>query len=321
MLFGLVVFAGIVGYSLIEGWSLEDAAWMVFITITTIGYGEVHTLSGPGRLFTVVLIVGGLSLGSYALSQATAYILEGGLLAQLEERRIKRVMAEFSDHFIVAGFGRTGEEIAMDLRHAGLHVVVVDNDKECVEKARAAGFAAIYGNASNDDVLVSAGVDRVKGVAVAADSDAINVFITLSVRQLNPDAVILCRVDHEPDIIKAERAGADGVVSPHKIGGTAMAHALMRPHSATFLRQAFARTHPDLAMEDIEIGRDPTYHNTLKRLQIRARFRVIVVAIQKRTGELVTAPGPEAVLAKGDIAVAMGNPDDIHALRVAVEGQ
>ncbi len=324
VLFAIVVVTGVVGYHMIEDWPWDDSVWMVFITLTTIGYAEVHDLSDSGRLFTVVLVISGLSLGSYAASQATVYFVEGGFRRDYRERRRRQLMSELADHFIVAGYGRTGREIAEDLRHAGHRAVIIDLDAEVCDACARDGLTAIRGDASHDDVLKQAGIERAAGLAVATSSDAVNVFVTLSARQLRPKTQtpklrIMCRVDEEHSGSKAELAGADGVVSPHIIGGTNMANALLRPHSATFMRQAFARTHPDLAMEDVVIGTSTAYHDTLGNLHLREHHRVMVVAIQKQDGSLIPAPGPAALLQTGDVMVVVGRTDDINRLRTAAE--
>ncbi len=319
LLFALVVTTGVTGYVWIEGWSYLDAAWMVFITVTTIGYGEVKPLSPAGRVFTMVFIISGLFIGSYAFSQATQYFMEGGFRRDFALRRRRALMAELKDHFIIAGYGRTGREIAMDLRHAGKKVIVVDPDERICAECEDDGFPTIVGDASNDDMLIQAGLERARGLAVATSSDAINIFITLTARQANANLKIMCRVDQEHAASKAMRAGADGVVSPHAIGGTNMANALLRPHSATFMAQAFARTHPDLSMEDVIIGKSSAYHDTLGSLHLRDEHRVMVVAIQKTDGTLIVAPGPNALLQEGDVIVVVGNPDDITRLHEAVD--
>jgi len=227
-------------------------------------------------------------------------------------------MAELNLHFIVAGYGRTGREIAHELRHAGKRVVVIDPEAPRCDECRTEGFSAIHGDASHDEILVQAGIERAKGIAVATSSDAVNIFVTLSARQLNPKVRIMTRVDEAHSAQKALRAGADGIVSPHAIGGSNMANALLRPHSATFMAQAFGRMHPELSMEDVLVGEDPAFHGTLSEVKLRANHQVIIVAIQKADGSLVTAPGSSDKLAQGDVIVAVGAPGRIAELRAAV---
>ena len=224
-------------------------------------------------------------------------------------------MSELNNHFIVAGFGRTGREVAMDLKHAGMRVVVIDESAEVCEACREANITAIQGDASSDEVLHLAAVERARGLAVATSSDAVNIYVTLSARQLNPRLKIMTRVDQEHAATKAIKAGADGVVSPHALGGTNLANALLRPTSATFMANAFARTHPDLGMEDVVVGPNSTVTGKLGSLSLRDRYHIIVVAIQKADGRVISAPGPNEYVELGDTLVAVGKPEGIHELR------
>ncbi len=300
---------------LIEGWSFADALWMVVITLTTIGFGEIHPLSPAGRWFTLGLIGGGLSTASYAVAKVTEYVLDGELRARYAALRERRRMSTFVDHFIVAGFGRTGREIVADLVHAGKAVVVIDPDPAAREACADEAVLFVHGDAARDEVLREAGVERARGLAVATASDALNVFVTLTARHLNPGLKIIAQVDLPETAEKARRAGASGVVNPHAIGGTTMANALLRPHSATFLENAFARSHPDLAMEDVTIGPSSKWRGRLRTLQLRERFDVLAVAVRRKDGALVTIPGPDTDLHEGDVVVVVGRPERLRKLR------
>lgn len=308
---------GTVGYRWIEGWSWLDALWMAVITLTTIGFGEIHPLSPAGRWFTLGLIAGGLSIASFAVAQTTRYFIEGGFREEYAQLRRKRLMDGMKGHFIVAGFGRTGREIVADLLHAGQKVAIIDPAPATCERCTQQGLVAVHGDAASDEVLRVAGVERARGLAVATSSDAVNVFVTLSARQLNPKLKIITRVDAEATVSKAMLAGADGVVSPHTIGGTTMANGLLRPNSATFMANAFARSHPDLAMEDVEIGAAAAWHGTLGTLRLRDRHGVIVVAIRRVDARIEPAPGPEVEVGLGDVLVVVGRPEAVRDARNA----
>lgn len=317
LLFATVTLAGTVGYRWIEGWSWLDSLWMVVITLTTIGYGEAHPLSDAGRVFTLALIAGGLSTASYAVASITQFVLAGELRQNYLALLRKRRMDSLTNHFIVAGFGRTGREIVAELTHAGEHVVIIDPDPLSEIRCEAAGFAFLLGDASSDHTLREAGIERAKGLAVATASDAVNVFVTLTARQLSPKLKIMTRVDHEETAAKAMRAGANGVVSPHTLGGTTLANGLLRPHSATFMANAFTRSQADLAMEDVEIGPSTGWHGSLKTLRLHELYRVIVVALKRQSGELETAPGPDVEVRQGDVLVVVGRPEHVRIARAA----
>lgn len=321
VLFVSVIVSGTLGYRFIEGWSWLQSLWMVVITLTTIGYTEPAELSDLGRWFTLGLIVGGLTTVSYALANLSTFFLDGGLKRHLADLKRRRIMKDLDQHVIVVGLGRTGREIAADLQHARASLIVIDVDEGLREHCESDGLTLITGDATNDEVLRLAGIERASALAVATSSDAVNVFVTLTAHHLNPDLKIITQVNKPETAEKARRAGASGVVNPHSIGGTTIANALLRPHSATFLEHAFARTYVDLSMEDIEIDEGSTLIGPLKALQLRARFKVIVVAIRRDDGEIEPAPGPDSEVAAGDVLVVVGRPDDLATTaRAAREG-
>ncbi len=316
---GLVSFVGTVGYRYLEGWNWLDAAWMVAITLTTIGYGEVHPLGPEGRLFTMALIGVGVSVATWALGQAAGYALSGDLQREFARARQEQRLEALKGHMIVAGYGRTGQEVAADLAHAGVVVVVIDPSAEACEVARAAGHLAVHGDATSDSVLRTAGVERAAGLAATSANDAVNVFVVLSARQFSKALRILARVDHAENEAKARHAGADGVVRPHAIGGTTLANGLLRPGAAAFVEQALARGYHDLSVEDVPV-RSAGYVGRMDALRLRERHGVLVVAIQRGDGALSTMPGPDAHVHEGDTLVVMGRAPDIHALRRAAAG-
>ncbi|MCP4807639.1 MAG: potassium channel protein [Proteobacteria bacterium] len=306
-----ILVAGTAGYMMIEGWSVLDSVWMVLITVTTIGFGEVHTLSDGGRAFTMLLIVGGLSLGGYTASQFTRYVVEGGLRHDLRERTRRKRVEKLHDHYIVIGHGRLGAEVALDLRHEGQTVVVIDPDAEATKGLDDTGIVVIVGDGSSDEVLRRARIDAARGLAVATPSSAVNVYVTLSARQLAPHLPILTRADDADAVPKARRAGATDVISPYGISGNRMARSLLHPTSTSFLDQAVARHHGHLSLEDVLIGTNPKHHGRLRDLHLRQDYSVLVVAIRKPDSELETAPDANVVIEQGDVVVVVGAPKDI----------
>ncbi len=316
---GAVSCVGTLGYRFLEGWSWLDSAWMVAITLTTIGYGEVHPLSPEGRLFTIGLIAVGVGVATWALGQATGYALSGDLQREFAAARQERRLEALKGHMVVAGYGRTGQEVAADLAHAGVVVVVIDLNADACEAARAAGHLAVQGDATSDSILRTAGVERAVGLAATSANDAVNVFVVLSARQFSKSLRILARVDHAENEAKARHAGADGVVRPHAIGGTTLANGLLRPGTAAFVELALARGYHDLSVEDVLV-RAAGYVGRVDALRLQERHRVLVVAIQRADGAFSTLPAPEAHVHEGDTLVVMGRPPDIHALRRAAAG-
>jgi voltage-gated potassium channel len=315
-LFAAVVLVGVLGFHWIEGYTWLESIWMVVITLTTIGFGEIRPLSDAGRVFVLLLIGGGLSLFSYTLTQLTRYVLEGELQLDLDAQRRSRRMATMQGHFILAGFGRLGAEVAAELVHAGQTVLVIDSDPETAEAAARIGTTFLHGDAGRDAVLTEAHVESAAGLAAATGSNAINILITLSAHHLNPGLRIVTRVDGEEGARKARQAGADAILSPYGLGGTHMANDLLRPETHTFLQAAIGRHQRDFEMVDITVRNDAIV-GTLRDLQLRDRFKVTLVAVRKADGTLVAPPAPDQHLHIGDVAIAVGRPEDVRRLRKA----
>lgn len=314
--FFVMVVGGVVGYRLLEGWTWLESIWMVGITITTIGFGEIHPLSDRGRVFTLLLIGGGISLGSYTATELTRYVVEGELRRNLEARRFRRTMDTMRDHHVIIGYGRLGREVAQELRHAKQAVVVVESEDDNADRAEHDGYVVVRGDATSDATLRRAAIERARGVAIATSSNASNVFITLSARQLNPTCLVLTRVDDDEAARKALRAGANHVLSPQGLGGSHMAHAFLRPHARAFLDLAMSRDSRELEIGEVAFRGAPT---TLAWLAARDRFGVLVVAVRKADGRLMTVPGPQDPLEDGDIAITVGRTEQIQHLQRFVD--
>lgn len=313
----LVISIGTVGYVLLEGWTAWDGFWMVLITLTSIGYGEVHPLTNIGRAWTVFVIVSGLSLGTYALTRLTASVVEGDLLQTLHNRRRRRRVSQLSDHYIIVGAGRLGVSVIDEVRGAGLDVCVIERDPELARRVEQRGVPVIVGDGADDEILRRAGVERAAGMAVAVPSGAEAIFVTLSARHLAPLLPIATRAADQQEAIKARRAGATHVVSPFRMGGWRMAHGLIRPSASNFLDLATLSAHEDVLIDELLVGdTSKVCDSTLRSLNIRARFSVLVVAILRRDGEMVAAPPADAPLRGGDVVIVVGPPEGVRRFGV-----
>lgn len=300
---------GTLGYVVVEGWSFLDAVFMALITLTTIGYGETRPLSDPGRVFTIVYILAGLALATRGLSELARYVSDGRLTSDVRVRRIRRELHAMRGHFIVVGYGRLGREIVADLLHHGVEVVVVDLvDGGSVPP----GVHLLVGDASHDEVLVAAGVERARGMAVATASDALNVFVTLSARQLAPNLDIQTRVEDEGSATKARRAGATGIVLPYHLGGSRVAQMLLRPGSSAFVEHATQRQFSDLHLEDVRLEEGCEVRGTLREIDLRSRYGVIVVAIQRKGASDLIYPHADTPVGPGDTLVVVGPPSNVR---------
>jgi voltage-gated potassium channel len=318
-LFAVFVSATI-AYRYIEGWTWLESIWMVVITLTTIGYGEIRPLSTVGRVFTIGMIIVGVALGTYTVGQVTRYVLEGELGRDLVTRRRRRQMRKLHNHFIVVGFGRLGREVAQDLHHRHEDVVGVDMTERFFED-QAYLTMFVVGDATLDRTLEEAAIQHARGIAVATGSDSANIFITLSARQLNPQINILTRITEESSAAKALRAGANAVINPYGISGTRMARGLLTPHAAPRLDSALGRGHTELDIEDVALADSPGYNGPLGDLRIPERHKVLVVAVRKPSGQLMTAIDRGTLLNPGDVAVVVGHPDDVIAFAQAAGGK
>lgn len=316
---GVVFLIGMAGYRLMDGWTWIDAAWMALITITTIGYGEVHPLTESQRLFGLVYIVAAVGTGGFALAKITAYVLDGRLAAELRARRKEREMRALRNHFIVVGYGRLGREVVEDLRHEGADVVVIDPD-EAVFRDLPPGVHALVGDGSSDAVLRAAGVEHARAIAIATPSSAVNVFMTLSARQLAPKLYICTRVEELEAEPKALRAGADALVSPFTSAGSRMAHRLLHPHAAQVVEQLLDRRFRDLVVDDVNVPAGSRLVGRLADLKLRDAHGVGLIAIRRPDGRLETVPSSEAVLGAGDVAVVAGTAEAIRKLREYAAG-
>ncbi len=302
---------GTAGLHFIEGWTWIESLWMVAITLTTIGFGEVHPLSDAGRLFLLAFMLVGVGIGGYAVAQLTGYVVEGGFAREMAARRRRRMLESFQDHFIVVGFGRLGREVAHDLHHAGHRVVIIESNAENIEEARKFGIV-IHADGSSDAALHEARIHAARGIAVATPHSPTNVFVTLSARQLNPKLYIIVRIDEADAESKALRAGADAVLSPFATSGSRMAHKLLHPHAADLLDRILTRNYEDLSVMDVPIG--AAMVGTLHDLEVRERFGIVVLAVRRADGVLHTVP---LDLRPGDMAVVAGDPYRIEQFREA----
>lgn len=310
---GLLV-VGTVGYMTIEGWSLLDAAWMVIITLSTIGYGEIHPLSPEGRVFTLAFIVAGIGVAGRAVSDIARHLAREHFAYDLLDRRHRRELQRMHDHYVVVGFGRLGREVVADLQHHGREVLVIDTE---LPDPVPPGVRFLHGDATLDATLEQAGLQRARGLAVATASDPLNVYITLSARQIAPLLPIATRIEDEHAAEKARRAGATSVLLPYHLSGARMSSAMMRPGSSTFVEHASTRHFNDLHLEDVVVGDDPRFHGTLRQLDLRNVHGITVVAVRPRGSELLEDPDPDRRTVAGDTLVVVGPPARVKAFEAA----
>jgi len=314
-LLGIITVIGTAGFVLIDGYSWFDGLYMTLTTISTVGYGEIQPLSHSGRVFNSFLIMFGVSAMFLAFGAMTQTIIELELQDLYGKRRKRRMIEKLHDHFIVCGFGRVGRNASYEFQRAGIPFLVVDRNEQRVAKAAEAGMLAIVADATRDSSLREAGIVRAKGLIAALPSDAENLFIILSAKNLNPQLTVVTRASEEEAEEKLRRAGADTVFTPYAITGRQLADSLLRPHVVEFMD--FGRSHigPKVTMEQVCVTPNPELsRRTLGQLLELRKSGVIVLAIRKQGGETTFNPPPEFEISAGDFLIVMGERSNLQRL-------
>ena len=307
---------GPTGYTLLEGTSFLDGLYLTIITISTVGYGDIVPTTAPGRLFTVLLIFSGVGYVMYMFSQITEAMVEGGLQRFVEKRKMQKKMTRLQDHYIVCGFGRIGQEICSILQENNRTFVVVENNDEVLRELDQLGYIALQGDASDDDVLLKAGIKNARGLVAVVSTDAENLYITLTARGLNPQLFILSRSSGTPGVAKKlKRAGATKVISPYSIGARRMAQLIVRPTVVDFLDLAMQARELGLCMEELLVTAQTSFVNTtLMESGLRKKYDIIVVAIKRPDIPMIFNPGPNTTIEENDILIVLGDNQHISAL-------
>jgi len=314
-----VIAAGTIGYMHIEGWSFGEAIYMTVITISTVGYGEVHPLTASGRIFSIFLIAGGVSGALFVISAFVEYVVEGRLRTTLGRRQMKAKIAKLKDHFILCGYGRVGEDIARTFSEEGAPFIVIDSRADNIALAEEQGYLCLLGDATNDKVLIEAGIEKARGLVAAVGSDVDNTYITLSARGIRPDLFIEARASSKEAETKLERAGANRVVSPSSIGAKRMAMLALRPAVADFIDTVTYGRGRELQMENIEVdSKSPLVGQPVEA--VRQQSQATILAISKKKGKLLANPPGGEIIGAGDRLIIIGTKEQLTALECFCEG-
>jgi voltage-gated potassium channel len=310
----LVMAAGTAGYHFIEGWSWFDGFYMVVTTLTTIGYQEVHPLTHAGRIFNVFVILVGVSLvllGIGALSQA---LLEFELQSFFGRRRMEREIGRLDGHYIICGIGRVGRSVARELARRPASFVMIDNSEAKLQRYTAEDWLVVTGDATQEQTLRQAQIDRARGLIAATTTDATNLYIVLTARGLNPRLKIIARASEEGAEKHLLTAGADSVVSPYSFAGQRIAQSLLRPHVVSFLDTATTHLGMDLEIGEIQVPASSVFAGkTIETSRIRQDRGVIILAIKRHEGMRFN-PAPDERIQADDCLIAMGEPAQLRQL-------
>ena len=319
----IIIAVGAIGYVIIEGWSFIDALFMTVITITTVGYEEVHPLSAGGRIFSIFLIVGGIGSAIYVSTSIVQFLIEGELGITLlgitlGRRRMERRIAKLKDHFILCGYGRVGREIARLFAEENVPFVVIGKDRDSIADAEKDGHLYVLADATDDEVLKEAGIERARGLVATVGSDADNVYIALSARGLRPDLFIEARASGSAAETKLKKAGADRIISPYSLGARRMAELALRPGVVDFIDTVIQRRGKEFQMENITVSHDSALVG-LTTEETRQRTKANILAISRKSGKLVANPPGEETIESGDRLITLGTREQLAALEEICE--
>ncbi len=315
----VLIGVGCIGYMVIEKWPFFDALYMTVITLATVGYGEVHIVSLPGRIFTVFLILLGVGFFLYVAGSIIQFLVEGRIRLVLGRRKLDSQINKLKDHFIICGYGRIGRVLARFLIAKYVDVVVIERKENRVAAMDEDGILYLLGEATDEKLLNRAGIQRARGVVTAVATDADNVFLVLIAKQMNPALFVVARASQNSTKKTLLAAGADKVISPYDLGARRMAHAILRPTVIKFLEMAFADEKVDIQIEEIRVGAASALHGvTMKDSGIRQNFDLMIMVIRKSDDTMLFNPKADTTIEAGDVMVVVGRAQSIKKLeRVA----
>jgi voltage-gated potassium channel len=317
-----VVAVGVIGYHVLEGYTWLEACYMTAITLSTVGFHEVRPLSPVGQVFTILLLAGGLGVVFYTAVAVVEKVVEGEFQQLFGRRRMYKKIAALSGHYIVCGFGRIGEVVCRELASKPVSFVVIEQDEKRARDAEALQYLVVHGDAADEKMLVEAGVTQAKGLFAALTTDADNVFITLTAKELNPALFVVARAETERSERTLLRSGANKVISPYAMGGHRMAQAALRPAVVDIIDLATHHQSLELQLEEVVI---PTYSpyngSTLQDARLCDQPGVIVVAIKRTSGKMLFNPAPGERIEEGDRLIALAEAPQLREIERRVRGE
>ena len=311
MLF-LTLMVGATGYHFLEGFDFFHAFYLTVVTISTVGYGDVYARSTGGMVFTIFLIIAGVGTMFYTLGLVAETIVEGRLRAIMGKGKLKRIIKRMKNHYIICGCGRIGFLICRELAAEKVPFVVIERNPEVIQKIEDEGFLCYHGDSTNDKSLIEAGIKQAKGIVCVLPTDAENLYVILTAKELNPDVFVLSRSEEEQSEHRLLRAGADRVISPYTLGGMRMAMAILRPAMLDFIEITTSRQSLELRMAEVAVSDGSVMAGkTLEESEIRQNFGLIIVAVKKDSGKMVFNPAASYPIESGDKLIALGEDENV----------
>ena len=312
----LVLCIGILGYRFVSDYSWIDAIYMTVITITTVGFGEVRPLDTEAKIFTIFLILSSVVIVGYAISIITEYILSRNNFEDIKQRKMQKEIEAMSKHIIICGFGRNGKQAAKKLKTYGKPFVIIERNKEIIEKLQEEEIPYVFGNANEDETLFEAGIENASTLICALPSDADNLFVVLSARQINSAMTIISRASQEASYNKLKLAGADNVILPDRIGGDHMASLVVIPDLVEFIDNLGIVGERNINIEEVKVEQlyNAKQAKTIRDLDLRQKTGCTVIGFKDDKGEYVVNPEADTKLVAGSKIIVLGRPEQIEKL-------
>ncbi len=317
LILGVICF-GTIGYMVIENLRFLDALYMTIITVATVGFKEVKDLTETGKIFTIVLIFSGFGVFAYAMTTGAKILIEGELKEVFKKKKMKKQIEALKDHYIICGHGRMGRIICKELKANEIKFVVIEKDEKNIMDE---DMLYIIGDATKDDILKEAGIERAKGIISVLPSDAENLYVVVSSRFLNPKLFIVARATDEEARIKLKMAGANKAICPYYTGGLRIAHTVLRPNVIDFLEFATGSEYRDVQIEEIEVSKNSSLiRKSLKDAEIGNKFGIIVIGIKRAEGEIELNPSADTIISSGDILIVIGKSENLEKFSKVAQG-
>ncbi|AWC30668.1 potassium channel protein [Bacillus cytotoxicus] len=313
-----VVILGTIGFMVIEEISLFQAFWMTMITVLTVGYGDAIPVTQAGKIFALLIIPIGVGIVTYAIGVVAAMIIEGNLFHAVRRKKMDKQIAGLKDHIIVCGCGRVGLQVVHELQEKKVPFVVVDKDREVLEKEK---ILYVHGDATEDQILMKAGIKRAAGLVGIVANDAENVFIALTARGLNRNIKIVARAEKPETEEKLRRAGADKVINPSSMAGIHIAKGIANPLAVHYIDTVLYGTEQSFAIEEFQIGKDAiVIGKTLLESNVRNQFDVTILAIL-RNGDMIHNPTGQEKLQERDMIIVFGPVERLEQFKKEIESK
>jgi voltage-gated potassium channel len=312
-----VVSIGVIGYMILSAANFLDALYMTIITMTTVGFGEIHPLNQQEKIFTIFLILISIVVYAYSVTALSEYLVNGKLLQLLKLRKVQQKIQNLKNHTIVCGYGRNGKQAVIKLKNFNMPCVVIEKDKALIEQLEHDNILYVEGDATQDESIQKAAVHTAKSLITALASDADNLFVVLSARQLNKDMIIISRASNESSINKLKIAGANNIIMPDKIGGMHMASLVVTPDLVEFVDRLTMLDEGSTNLEEILVNDLPSefLNKTIRDLDLRKRTGCSVIGFKTATNDYIVNPESETILTADSNLIVLGRPNQIKKLR------